>query len=124
MVDKDNAIPTLGETFDVIYGGKEYITDKNKLPSVIKRVIDSLDSQNYNIFFRYWRGFSDSRESFCCGQLCMIADDNRTLESQALRDSTYGEIFMGIGVGRNLFFPFVRFYDDSDVSYQTEEGLG
>lgn len=36
MVDKDNAIPTLGEMFDVIYGGKEYITDKNKLPLIIK----------------------------------------------------------------------------------------
>lgn len=124
MVDKDNAIPTLGETFNVIYGGKEYITDKNKLPSVIKRVIDSLDSQNHSIFFRYWRGFSNSRGLFCCGQLCMVADDNRTLEPQSLSDSTYDETFMGINVGRNLFFPFVRFYDDSNVSYQTEEGLG
>lgn len=52
MINKGSAIPTLGETFDVIYGGKEYITDKNKLPSVIKRVIDSLDSQNYSIFFQ------------------------------------------------------------------------
>lgn len=54
----------------------------------------------------------------------MVADDNRTLEPQSLSDFTYGETFMGIPSGRNLFFPFVRFYDDSNVSYQTEEGLG
>ena len=54
----------------------------------------------------------------------MVADDNRTLDPQSLNDSTYNEIFMGINVGRNLFFPFVRFYNDSNVSYQCEEGLG